>query len=135
MVKVDKGIIKTEIQSININLTRINLPKINHLVIECEKVLIDIYDNINLLKILDSITADLNLNVLNRIIHNFEPQGHSVVYILKESHLAVHSWPELGYLHFDLVTCGNKAFSIKSVNKIFENKLKPGKLKLIKINY
>ena len=30
----------------------------------------------------------------------------STVLILAESHLATHTWPELDYLHLDLLACG-----------------------------
>jgi len=38
--------------------------------------------------------------------HAFLPQGHTAVALLSESHLAVHSWPELGYVAVDAFTCG-----------------------------
>lgn len=43
--------------------------------------------------------------------HRFAPQGVSVVAVLAESHLSVHTWPELGYAAIDAYTCGveNKA--------------------------
>ena len=36
----------------------------------------------------------------------FEPQGCSVVGLLSESHLSVHTYPEHGALFFDAFTCG-----------------------------
>jgi S-adenosylmethionine decarboxylase len=36
----------------------------------------------------------------------FSPQGASGVVILAESHLAVHTWPELGFAAVDVFTCG-----------------------------
>lgn len=38
----------------------------------------------------------------------FQPQGLSIVYILGASHLAVHTWPENGYVHLDLLTCSEE---------------------------
>ena len=37
--------------------------------------------------------------------HRLEPQGVSVVAILKESHMAVHTWPENGAALADLFSC------------------------------
>jgi S-adenosylmethionine decarboxylase proenzyme len=34
------------------------------------------------------------------------PQGVSAVSVLTESHMSVHTWPELGYAAFDIFTCG-----------------------------
>ena len=38
----------------------------------------------------------------------FSPYGVSGVIIISESHLAIHTWPELGYAAVDLFTCGEK---------------------------
>lgn len=37
----------------------------------------------------------------------FHPQGVSLVVILAESHVAVHTWPELGRASVDVFTCGS----------------------------
>ena len=36
----------------------------------------------------------------------FQPQGVSGVVILAESHVTVHTWPELGFAAVDVFTCG-----------------------------
>src|SRR4051794_32121502 len=46
--------------------------------------------------------------VVSEHFHKFAPQGVSGVVILAESHLAIHSWPEHGYVAVDLFGCGNK---------------------------
>ena len=38
--------------------------------------------------------------------HRFSPQGVSGVAVLAESHISVHTWPELGYGAFDIFMCG-----------------------------
>jgi len=40
--------------------------------------------------------------------HKFSPQGVSGVVIISESHLAIHTWPELGYAAVDVFTCGDR---------------------------
>lgn len=40
--------------------------------------------------------------------HKFSPQGVSGVVVISESHLAIHTWPELGYAAVDIFTCGDK---------------------------
>lgn len=45
-------------------------------------------------------------HIINKTVHNFEPQGVSVVFVLSESHLSIHSWPEKGYAAIDMYTCG-----------------------------
>ncbi len=45
--------------------------------------------------------------VVSRTQHHFSPYGVTVVFVIAESHLAVHTWPEYGYAAVDLFTCGN----------------------------
>ena len=64
--------------------------------------------------------------VLHTSMHHFTPNGGvSGVAVLAESHISVHSWPEIGYAAFDVFMCGDarpdlavryvcKAFSPKS---------------------
>ncbi|MHB1042898.1 MAG: adenosylmethionine decarboxylase [Eubacteriales bacterium] len=42
------------------------------------------------------------------VFHKFSPQGVSGVVVVSESHLAIHTWPELGYAAVDVFTCGEK---------------------------
>lgn len=39
--------------------------------------------------------------------HQFTPQGVSGVAVLAESHISVHTWPEIGYGAFDVFMCGD----------------------------
>ncbi|SET21714.1 adenosylmethionine decarboxylase [Oceanicella actignis] len=39
--------------------------------------------------------------------HKFTPQGVSGVAVLAESHISVHTWPEVGYGAFDVFMCGD----------------------------
>ena len=38
--------------------------------------------------------------------HQFSPQGVSGVVVISESHLAIHTWPEIGFAAIDVFTCG-----------------------------
>jgi len=65
-------------------------------------------------------------------IHKFSPQGLTGVVLLQESHIALHSWPEINYLAIDIFTCGEKSMSYKALaylKKIF----KPKRVKIQKI--
>jgi S-adenosylmethionine decarboxylase proenzyme len=46
-----------------------------------------------------------NYTILGEIDHDFEPQGCSFIFLLSESHLSVHTFPEKNYISFDLYTC------------------------------
>lgn len=38
-------------------------------------------------------------------VHQFSPQGVTATATLKESHIAIHTWPEHGYIAADLFFC------------------------------
>ena len=47
-----------------------------------------------------------NATVLNLISNKFEPQGVTVIALLAESHISIHTWPESNYSAVDIFTCG-----------------------------
>lgn len=49
-----------------------------------------------------------NAHVLGSEVHEFAPDGGgtTVLVLLAESHLSLHTWPEYGYVAVDLFTCG-----------------------------
>jgi len=48
------------------------------------------------------------MTVLDDIVHQFEPQGTTAVWILAESHMAIHTYPEANFIALDIFTCGNE---------------------------
>lgn len=46
--------------------------------------------------------------LLNETAHRFEPQGVTALGLLAESHISLHTWPELGYAAADVFTCGEQ---------------------------
>ncbi|MCC6177178.1 MAG: adenosylmethionine decarboxylase [Chloroflexi bacterium] len=55
--------------------------------------------------LLDIVEA-LNLTLLSLNVHPFSPIGVTGVAIVSESHVVIHTWPELGYAAVDVFTCG-----------------------------
>lgn len=49
-----------------------------------------------------------NATVVKSCFHMFNPWGVSGVVVIQESHLTIHTWPELGYASIDLFTCGDE---------------------------
>lgn len=50
-----------------------------------------------------------NATLLGELCHRFHPHGVTALGLLAESHLSVHTWPELGYVACDVFTCGTQA--------------------------
>lgn len=63
-------------------------------------------------KLIERILVDAALEagaeVREVAFHKFSPQGVSGVVVISESHLAIHTWPELGYAAVDVFTCGER---------------------------
>ncbi|HEY4001121.1 MAG TPA: adenosylmethionine decarboxylase [Candidatus Xenobia bacterium] len=53
--------------------------------------------------------------------HKFSPQGVSGVVVLGESHVAIHTWPEIGYAAIDIYTCGDKADPYAACNYLADH--------------
>lgn len=52
-----------------------------------------------------SVATDCGLNIINTCEHRFVPQGLTIVLLLSQSHLAVHTWPEHRLMTVDLFVC------------------------------
>jgi S-adenosylmethionine decarboxylase len=69
---------------------------------------------------------------LKIIIHKFEPQGITGVVLLAESHLALHTWPEIDYIALDIFTCGDKSRPYKALDYL-KKELKPKKVEITEV--
>lgn len=56
-------------------------------------------------KLLDHICDKYNYTILNQIEHIFQPQGLTILYLLSESHISIHTFPEREYFALDIYTC------------------------------
>jgi S-adenosylmethionine/arginine decarboxylase-like enzyme len=43
--------------------------------------------------------------VLDLLEHHFKPQGYTALFLLAESHLAIHTFPEEGKAYVELSSC------------------------------
>lgn len=53
----------------------------------------------------DEMIALSGFTVLDTIEHHFEPQGFTKLYLLAESHFAIHTFPEEGKTYIELSSC------------------------------
>lgn len=49
------------------------------------------------------------LTLLQVATHRYEPQGMTVIGLVAESHISIHTWPEHRFVSVDLFTCGSDA--------------------------
>jgi S-adenosylmethionine decarboxylase len=70
----------------------------------CPRELLDSVADID--NLMRNAAAAAGAMVLGLLTHRFEPQGVSLVYLLAESHMSIHTWPEHGSATLDIYTCG-----------------------------
>ena len=61
-----------------------------------------------------------NTQVWSVSFHRFPPDGVSGVVVISESHLSIHTWPEVGYMALDIYTCGEESKPQIAVDYVLE---------------
>ena len=64
--------------------------------------------------------------------HRFVPQGVTVVVVIAESHLSIHTWPEHGYAAVDVFTCGD-GLHTPTVIDLLTERLKAGHVSALEV--
>jgi S-adenosylmethionine decarboxylase len=70
----------------------------------CSSVLLN--DERFLVDLLENSAIASGATVLKTVSHKFEPQGVTGICLLSESHISIHTYPELGKCYADIYTCG-----------------------------
>ena len=66
----------------------------------------ELLNDINKLNtLLKNICLKNNFQILNEIEKEFSPIGCSIIFLLSESHISIHTFPEKKYISFDIYTC------------------------------
>ena len=82
-----------------------------HLLLELYKCHYELLNDESFLRCTLNKAAKLaKATVLNLISNKFEPQGVTVIALLAESHISIHTWPESNYSAVDIFTCGQNMF-------------------------
>ncbi len=57
--------------------------------------------------LMEKIIKDMDLHVVGEVHKQFEPIGATCLFLLSESHLSCHTYPEIQYCAIDLYCCNN----------------------------
>lgn len=104
-----------------------------HLIMElwdCDKKALDNQEGVE--KMLEDATNSCGATLICIRTHKFSPQGVTGVAVLAESHISIHTWPEIGYAAMDIFTCGEHVNPEDAVPAI-RDFLKPSKFDVIDI--
>ncbi|HEY7944042.1 MAG: adenosylmethionine decarboxylase [Burkholderiales bacterium] len=59
------------------------------------------------------------MTVVGNSFHQFEPQGVTGTVLLAESHLAIHTWPEHGFVTIDVYVCNYTTDNTAKAERLF----------------
>lgn len=63
-----------------------------------------------LAQLFDNAIAAAGFGVLGTMDHHFQPQGYTRIYLLCESHFALHTFPECGKTYIELSSCNGSKY-------------------------
>jgi S-adenosylmethionine decarboxylase len=72
------------------------------------------------------------MTIVGDSFHQFEPQGVTGTVLLAESHLAIHTWPEHGFVTIDVYVCNYTTDNTAKAEKLFramQDALRPQRAK------
>ena len=70
--------------------------------------------------LMEKIIKDMDLHVVGEVHKQFEPIGATCLFLLSESHLSCHTYPEIRYCAIDLYCC-NSSINTNDVLEIIYN--------------
>jgi len=79
----------------------------------CKKGTLDFIDQVK--PIMKEIVATVQITVVDSSFKQFEPIGVTGIYLLEESHLSIHTWPELDFAAIDIFSCST--LDVKEIKK------------------
>ena len=80
----------------------------------------DIFDNF-----IQEIIKNNDASLLNKTVHHFDDNGaFTSLYLLAESHLSIHTWPENNFIAIDVFTCGKT--NTQNIANELKKYLEPG---------
>ncbi len=56
----------------------------------------------------EKLLVSAGFTILQFVEHQFNPQGYTAIWLLSESHLAVHSFPEENKVYVELSSCNEE---------------------------
>jgi len=65
-------------------------------------------------------------------IHKFNPHGITGFILLAESHISIHTWPEMKYVAIDIFSCGKDSQPYRGLEYL-KKEFKPTKVKVKEI--
>jgi len=75
---------------------------------------------------------DVGATVVGESFHRFSPQGVTGILAIAESHISIHTWPELAYAAADIFACG-PSFGPREAAMVLAKKLESKDPEIIEV--
>ncbi|MFQ5824068.1 MAG: adenosylmethionine decarboxylase [bacterium] len=75
-----------------------------------------------------------NLHQINVTSHKFDPIGITVIAIINESHIAIHTYPEAHHASIDIFHCSTDSYALFRLLEFLQNNLHPKSVKFMEIS-
>ena len=96
-----------------------------HIIADLYGVEADLIDRVEDIRaLLEGAVKHAKLTKISSHYYQFRPHGATGVVLIAESHISIHTWPELGIATVDVYTCGDPQQCVEAMNFIID-KLKP----------
>ena len=69
--------------------------------------------------LMEKIIERCNLNVVGKCEHQFTPYGATILYLLSESHLTIHTYPENKACSINLYSCNPNTNFLETLDVIY----------------
>lgn len=104
-----------------------------HLTIDLYGCIFESLDNVDFVKetMLTAI-KEANMTFLTFTHHKFDPQGLTIVALLAEGHMSIHTYPTMSYTAVDIFTSGEHSYPDQAI-KVLKQSFKPEKIKTTNI--
>jgi S-adenosylmethionine decarboxylase len=79
-----------------------------------------LFYNSKVLEFFNKVLKEMNATIVSVSFKEFGSCGMSGVFVLAESHLSFHTWPEENYVSVDLYVCGSKTKHSKFLKELSE---------------
>lgn len=86
------------------------VPVGSHCILELYECTKDLLNDVGFItEALEEGVKEADSTLLKELTYQFEPYGVTALALLAESHVSLHTWPEIGYVAVDMFTCGEHA--------------------------
>jgi len=79
--------------------------------------------------LIEALSED-NFTILEKASHEFSPKGFTLMVLLAESHVSIHTYPEHNSLYFGLYSCRGEGDGKRTFD-VFKDKIKPASIDFI----